>query len=111
LTSFADPFEVRVWNSNGLPKDTTSTENAILATRGKRWPLMIDPQDQANRWIKQMEGEKNLKVLKLSDPTFMRTMENCVRLGNPALLEEVGETLDPSLEPILLRQVFTQVNI
>ena len=42
----------------------------------------------------------------MNDPTFMRTMENCVRLGTPCLLEEVGETLDPSLEPILLRQVF-----
>ncbi|CAG7837222.1 unnamed protein product [Allacma fusca] len=108
LSSFADPFEVRVWNTSGLPKDSTSTENAVLVTRGRRWPLMIDPQDQANRWVKRMESEKQLKVLKLTDGTFMRTMENCVRLGTPCLLEEIGETLDPSLEPILQRQVFTQ---
>jgi dynein heavy chain len=30
-------------------------------TRGRRWPLMIDPQGQANKWIKEMEG-KRLKV-------------------------------------------------
>jgi len=63
LTSFADPFEIRVWNQAGLPKDNTSTENAVLATRGRRWALMIDPQDQANRWVKQMESDKGLKVL------------------------------------------------
>lgn len=87
LIKFADPFEIRVWNSFGLPRDTTSTENAILATKGKRWPLMIDPQDQANRWIKQQESERGLKVMKFSDGTFMRTLENCIRLGYPCLIE------------------------
>lgn len=39
----------------------------------------------------------------------MRTLENCIRLGTPAMIEDVEETLDPSLEPILLRQTFVQV--
>ncbi|ODM98966.1 Dynein heavy chain 6, axonemal [Orchesella cincta] len=108
LVRFADPFEVRVWNSFGLPKDNTSTENAILATKGKRWPLMIDPQDQANRWIKQQESDRHLKVMKFSDGTFMRTLENCIRLGYPCLIEEVKESLEPALEPILLRQIFSK---
>lgn len=67
---------------------------------------MIDPQDQANRWIRQKEGKNGLKVIKLTDGNFMRTLENCIRIGMPVLLEEIGETLDPSLEPILLKQTF-----
>ena len=70
----ADPFEIRVWNANGLPKDHTSTENAVLATRGRRWPLMIDPQDQANRWVKQMESEKGLKVQILNEFCVHKTL-------------------------------------
>ena len=31
-------------------------------------------------------------------------MENCIRFGQPCLLENVEEELDPSLEPILLKQ-------
>lgn len=42
----ADPFEIQQWHTDGLPRDQVSIENAILATRGHRWPLMIDPQEQ-----------------------------------------------------------------
>ncbi|CAD5112359.1 DgyrCDS1592 [Dimorphilus gyrociliatus] len=104
----ADPFEIRQWNSDGLPRDQVSTENAVLVTKGRRWPLMIDPQDQANRWIRNKEAMNGLKIIKLTDSNFLRTLENCIRIGMPVLLEEVGEHLDPALEPILLKQTFKQ---
>lgn len=69
---------------------------------------MIDPQGQANKWIKNFEKENNLNVIKISDADYMRTVENCIQFGNPLLLENVGEELDPSLEPLLLRQTFKQ---
>ncbi|CAI8029533.1 Dynein heavy chain 6, axonemal [Geodia barretti] len=106
--TLADPYEIRQWNQYGLPRDSVSTENAVLVTRGRRWPLMIDPQEQANRWIRSMEGRNGLKVIKLTDPNFLRTLENAIRIGTPVLLEEVEETLDPSLEPVLLKQTFMQ---
>lgn len=105
----ADPFEIRQWNTDGLPRDQVSTENAILVTRGRRWPLMIDPQEQANRWIRNREAMNGLKVIKLTDGNFLRTLENCIRIGMPVLLEDLGEALDPALEPVLLKQTFTQV--
>lgn len=49
--------------------------------------------------------ENNLKVIKLTEANFLRTLENCISVGVPVLCEEVLETLDPSLEPILLKQV------
>ncbi|KAH8862654.1 Dynein heavy chain 6, axonemal [Schistosoma japonicum] len=109
LTLFSvlgDAFEVRQWNTQGLPRDQVSTDNAILATRSRRWPLMIDPQEQANRWIRSMESQNNLKIAKLSDSNLLRILENCIRVGCPLLLEDIGETLDPALEPILLKQIF-----
>lgn len=35
-------------------------------------------------------------------------MENAIRFGKPCLLENVGEELDPALEPVLLKQVGLQ---
>ncbi|ORZ39411.1 dynein heavy chain and region D6 of dynein motor-domain-containing protein [Catenaria anguillulae PL171] len=103
-----DPVQIREWNVQGLPADELSTENGILVTRGRRWPLMIDPQGQANRWIRNMESGSELKIVKLSDPKFLRALENAVRMGNPVLIEDVGEQLDPALEPLLLKQTIRQ---
>lgn len=69
---------------------------------------MIDPQGQANKWIKNFEKENHLNVIKMSDTDYMRTLENCIQFGTPLLLENVGEELDPSLEPLLLKQTFKQ---
>ena len=69
-------------------------------------PLMIDPQGQANKWIKNLEKENGLHVVKLTQSGFLRTLENCVQFGRPALIENVGEELDPSLMPLLLKQTF-----
>ncbi|XP_060043693.1 dynein axonemal heavy chain 6 [Erinaceus europaeus] len=106
INILGDPYEIRQWNTDGLPRDLISTENGILVTEGRRWPLMIDPQDQANRWIRNKESKNGLKIIKLTDTNFLRTLENSIRLGLPVLLEELKETLDPALEPILLKQVF-----
>jgi dynein heavy chain len=97
---------IRQWNTDGLPRDDFSTENAILVTKGRRWPLMIDPQEQANRWIRNKERANGLKIIKLSESNFLRILENCVRIGMPILLEDLGEAIDPALEPILLKQTY-----
>jgi dynein heavy chain len=53
-----------------------------------------------------MERSRNLQIIKLSGGSeYMRTLENAIQFGLPVLLENVGEELDPSLEPLLLRQV------
>ncbi|XP_075307002.1 dynein axonemal heavy chain 2 [Odontesthes bonariensis] len=92
---------VRDWNIQGLPSDAFSTENGVVITRGNRWPLIVDPQGQALKWIKNMESEKGLKVVDLQMPDYLRVLENAIQFGNPVLLQNVQEELDPSLNPIL----------
>jgi dynein heavy chain len=106
LKALAVPVVVRGWQIDGLPADDFSCENGLLTTMGRRWPLMIDPQGQANRWLRNMYASKNLQIIKLTEKDFLRTLENGIRYGAPVLLENVGQELDPSLEPVLLKQVF-----
>ncbi len=44
---------------------------------------MIDPQGQANKWIKNMEKTNSLQVIKLTDSDFVRSLENCIQFGTP----------------------------
>lgn len=44
---------------------------------------MIDPQGQANKWIKNMEKANSLHLIKLTDPDYIRTLENCIQFGTP----------------------------
>ncbi|GLI65190.1 hypothetical protein VaNZ11_008652 [Volvox africanus] len=103
-----DPVKIRQWNIWGLPKDDFSTENSIAIDQGRRWPLCIDPQGLANKWIRNMEKDAGLQVIKLTDANYLRTLENAIQFGKPVLLENVMESLDASLEPLLQKQTFKQ---
>lgn len=50
------------WVSQGLPPDELSVQNGILTTYSSRFPLCIDPQQQALHWIKKKEENNDLKV-------------------------------------------------
>uniref|UniRef100_A0A8C9SX66 Dynein axonemal heavy chain 3 n=1 Tax=Scleropages formosus TaxID=113540 RepID=A0A8C9SX66_SCLFO len=109
--TLGNPVMIRAWQIAGLPVDAFSTDNGIIVSNSRRWPLMIDPQGQANKWVKNMEKANKLAVIKLSDANYVRTLENAIQFGTPILLESVGEELDAVLEPVLLKQTFKQQGV
>lgn len=44
---------------------------------------------------------QGLKVIDFQMPDYLRVLENAIQFGNPVLLQNVQEELDPSLNPIL----------
>ncbi|KAG8190244.1 hypothetical protein JTE90_001328 [Oedothorax gibbosus] len=108
IDTLGEPVLIRSWQIAGLPVDNFSVENSIIVHFGRRWPLLVDPQGQASKWIKNMEKENNLHVLKLTDSNYLQVLESAIQFGHPALLENVGEDLDPILEPILTKSVFKE---
>jgi dynein heavy chain len=102
--------KIRSWQINKLPTDDFSVDNAIIMDNSDRWPLMIDPQMQANIWIKTMEASSDIRSLKpTSDPKeISRTLDNCIMLGTPVILEDCLETIDPIFEPLLEKLIVKQ---
>ena len=95
--------EISKWASEGLPADELSIQNGLLTTKSSKFPLCIDPQMQAYRWIKNRcsKGDKELKIRSFNDADWMRQLEIAIQFGNPFVLENVGEELDPIIDPIL----------
>lgn len=44
---------------------------------------MIDPQGQANKWIKNMEKANNLSVIRMTSSDYVRVLENAIQFGQP----------------------------
>ena len=100
---------VQLWGSQGLPGDASSIQSGILTTRASRFPLCIDPQQQAVRWIKKKEGATGqLTVKRFTDGDFMKHLELAVQFGNPFLFENVATFIDPMIDPILEKNTFMQ---
>ncbi len=96
-----DELEKSTWAAEGLPSDELSVQNGILTTRAVRFPLCIDPQMQAVRWIKNKEASNSLDVLSFKRSDFMRKLQAAIQYGKPVLFEAVDEQLDPLIEPVL----------
>jgi dynein heavy chain len=92
---------VQLWVSQGLPADEHSVQNGILTTKASRFPLCIDPQQQAVTWIKSREAKSNLTVKTFNDADFMKHLELAIQFGNPFLFESIDEEIDPMIDPIL----------
>lgn len=104
LTLLTDDTTVALWQNEGLPSDRMSIENATILSNSDRWPLMIDPQLQGVKWIKQKYGEE-LRVIRIGQKGYLDTIENALSKGKTVLIENIGETLDPVLDPLLGRNL------
>lgn len=96
---------VQGWVAKGLPADDHSVQNGILTTKSSRFPLCVDPQQQAVTWIKNTYAGRNLTVKSLADSDFMKHLELAIQFGNPFLFENIDEELDPMLDPVLEKNI------
>uniref|UniRef100_A0A671Z105 Dynein axonemal heavy chain 11 n=1 Tax=Sparus aurata TaxID=8175 RepID=A0A671Z105_SPAAU len=102
VSMLTDDAMVAQWNNEGLPGDKMSTQNATILTNCERWPLLIDPQLQGIKWIKSRYGS-SLKVVSLGQRGYVDVIEQAVVAGDTVLIENLEETIDPVIDPLLGR--------
>jgi dynein heavy chain len=102
LMVLSDPAIQAGWMTEGLPADRVSLENASVVVSCNRYPLMIDPQLQGQKWIKGREGSEMLTI-QLSQKNWLKKVEMAVSNGNVLMIEALGQDIDPILDPLLSR--------
>ncbi|XP_049715502.1 dynein axonemal heavy chain 9 isoform X3 [Elephas maximus indicus] len=104
LRMLTDEADVATWQNEGLPADCMSVENATVLINCERWPLMVDPQLQGIKWIKNKYGE-DLRVTQIGQKGYLQTIEHALEAGDVVLIENLEESIDPVLGPLLGREV------
>jgi dynein heavy chain len=75
----------------------------VFVTNGIRWALNVDPQIQANKWLKKMHDD--LIVADVKDADYLKKIEIAITKGQCVLLQDVGENIDPTLDNVLQKSL------
>jgi len=113
ITPDVDPLSILTNDGNnakmiseGLPADRISIENGSLITNCKRWPLLIDPQTQGIKWLRKKEEANGLQVFQLNQKGWQRKVEQAIANGTSIIIENLGEDIDATMDPVLSRAIY-----
>lgn len=102
VSMLTDAADIALWNNHALPSDRMSIENATILLNSERWPLMVDPQLQGIKWLRSMFGEKLISI-RLDQKGYLDTLERVISNGDTVIIENLGEYIDPVLDPVIGR--------
>jgi dynein heavy chain len=108
LNVLSDDSIQAIWKTQGLPADRVSLENAAIVCSCSRYPLLIDPQLQGKKWIYGKEQSRKdgaeMLVITLQQDKWQLRVQHALTNGLTLMIQQVGENIDPLLDPLLSRQ-------
>jgi dynein heavy chain len=81
----------------------------MILTNSLRWNLLIDPQLQGLKWLKE-QFKGNLLVLKYTDKGWKNSFMNGIEAGKVIIFENLEEAIDPTLLPVVGRNYLKRGN-
>lgn len=123
LDVLSNSSDVAEWLNEGLPADRISIENGCIISSCQRWPLLVDPQLQGIIWLRahdfrptkaqdtdgrdeQESADQRLVILQPAQKNWTHILKNAITNGQNVIIENLDETIDASLEPVIMRQIY-----
>ncbi|CAL6051371.1 Dynein_heavy chain [Hexamita inflata] len=102
----ADPRDIKDWKQKyQLPGDAGSIQSAIIVSQSRRFPFIIDPELQGITWLRKLWKSKNVQLSGPSGQQLQQQLENQINIGNPLIIENASEDLDPLLSSVLRKEL------
>ena len=104
-----DALTIKDWCASGLPSDYVSQCSGLFAMSANKWPMLIDPQQQANKWLKAIYATQETFIVVKSDipeKKFNEIFRTALTNGYTVLLEDCEEILNSNLDTVINRAWF-----
>ena len=108
IAMLSDEATIANWQRQGLPADRLSVENGAILNNCSRWPLLVDPQLQGINWLRQREAPNGVVIVQLSQKGYLDKVQGAMTEGLPIIIENLGESIDAVLEPVVARTMITK---
>ena len=63
----------------------------------------FSPRTQGIGWLKNKEASRNLKIVRLGQKDLIERLQEAMESGCPVIVENMGETIDPIILPVVTR--------
>ncbi|XP_066245842.1 cytoplasmic dynein 2 heavy chain 1 [Euwallacea similis] len=102
MSFFSSDREQLQWQSEGLPNDRASLENAVVVNMSILSPLLLDPNSTAVRWLRNhyTKSSNSFDHVAFTSSKLNTVLEASIRFGKTLLIEELEE-IPPFLFPII----------
>lgn len=61
---------------------------------------------QGIKWLRKREEDNGLLVIQLTQKKWLRDVETAITSGQTLIIENIGEEIDPTLDPVLARAIY-----
>lgn len=100
---FANELQVKLWKESAfLPTDQHSIENAIILHKTKKCSLIIDPQDQGSKFIKNLARISGEEIVVMKNKSVSEKLQSAVQEGKWVLIENLKGEVEQDLMSFLV---------
>ena len=95
------------WTINGLPNENVSFENMIIIaeTRKEKFPVIIDPEGQALRFLREQYANENYIPIKAAQSNATLQLQMALQSGSLVFCENSGDCSNPALLAIIKKEL------
>jgi len=114
LEFISNQRELKDWEMADLPNDTTFKENAVIIKYGLTFPLIIDPQDQAYNWIRNMQRKpteeirefegKKLSIFTPQMHNYIKQIRDCLD-KSVIIVQNMAETIPMDFDEFITKML------